>query len=157
MWFVETDAGQSIASISAWWENEPPTPQDLGRIHWVVVHPEYQGRGLGMMTKAMTRLSESHPGAVLGTSSGRVWAMKVYLDFGFHSGARKAWDPTGVDGCTVGTRPSGVGRSRRSWGSHAMFLVFRRGDDTATLELPELGVVHDDISRHLTPSSAERR
>jgi GNAT superfamily N-acetyltransferase len=86
MWFVETDAGESIASISAWWENEPPTPQDLGRIHWVVVHPEYQRRGLskGMMTKAMTRLSESHPGAVLGTSSGRPWAVKVYLDFGFH-------------------------------------------------------------------------
>ena len=85
MWFVESDAGQSVASISAWWENEPPTPQDRGRIHWVVVHPEHQGRGLSkaMMTKAMTRLAQSHSGAVLGTSSGRPWAVKVYLDFGF--------------------------------------------------------------------------
>jgi GNAT superfamily N-acetyltransferase len=85
MWFVETDAGQSVASISAWWENEPPTPQDRGRIHWVVVHPEHQGRGLSkaMMTKAMARLARSHSGAVLGTSSGRPWAVKVYLDFGF--------------------------------------------------------------------------
>ena len=85
MWFLDTDGGESVASISAWWENEPPTPQDRGRIHWVVVHPEHQGRGLSkaMMTRAMTRLAQSHSGAVLGTSSGRLGAVKVYLDFGF--------------------------------------------------------------------------
>ena len=48
MWFLDTDGGESVASISAWWENEPPTPQDRGRIHWVVVHPEHQGRGLSL-------------------------------------------------------------------------------------------------------------
>lgn len=85
MWFVETDAGVPVASISAWWEHEPPTPQDRGRIHWVVVHPEHQNRGLSkaMMTHAMDRIAQSHSGGLLGTSSGRPWAVKVYLDFGF--------------------------------------------------------------------------
>ena len=36
-----------------------------------------------MMTLAMNYMAEHHPGAVLGTSSGRPWAVKVYLDFGF--------------------------------------------------------------------------
>jgi hypothetical protein len=36
-----------------------------------------------MMARAMTRLAQSHSGAVLGTSSGRLGAVKVYLDFGF--------------------------------------------------------------------------
>jgi hypothetical protein len=37
-----------------------------------------------MMTHAMTRLAASHPTAMLGTSTGRTWALKVYLDFGFY-------------------------------------------------------------------------
>jgi GNAT superfamily N-acetyltransferase len=93
MWFVETEAAEPVASISAWWEHEPPTPDDRGRIHWVVVHPEHQRRGLSkaMMTVAMDRLALSHPAAMLGTSTGRPWAIKVYLDFGFHP------DPAQVD------------------------------------------------------------
>jgi GNAT superfamily N-acetyltransferase len=85
LWFVETEAGDAVASISAWWEHEPPTPRDRGRIHWVVVHPEHRRRGISkaMMTKAMERLARSHPSAMLGTSSGRPWAVKLYLDFGF--------------------------------------------------------------------------
>ena len=44
------------------------------------------GEGLRkpMMTRAMQRLAESHPNAMLGTSTGRIWALKVYLDFGFY-------------------------------------------------------------------------
>ena len=85
MWFVETDEGTPVGSISAWWESGPDVPNDRGRIHWVVVHPEHQRRGLSkpMMTLAMNYMAEHHPGAVLGTSSGRPWAVKVYLDFGF--------------------------------------------------------------------------
>jgi GNAT superfamily N-acetyltransferase len=85
MFFVETDAGEAAASISAWWERDRENPQEAGRIHWVVVHPDHQRRGLTkpMMTRAMARLAASHPRAMLGTSTGRIWAIKVYLDFGF--------------------------------------------------------------------------
>ncbi len=85
MYFVETAAGVTVASISAWWERERDNPDERGRIHWVVVDPSHQGRGLAkpMMTQAMLRLAQSHPSAMLGTSTGRTWAIKVYLDFGF--------------------------------------------------------------------------
>jgi GNAT superfamily N-acetyltransferase len=86
MFFVETAAGEPAASISAWWEHDRHNPMERGRIHWVVVHPDHQRRGITkpMMTRAMQRLAESHPSAMLGTSTGRIWALKVYLDFGFY-------------------------------------------------------------------------
>ncbi|MET9019175.1 GNAT family N-acetyltransferase, partial [Actinopolymorpha sp. NPDC004070] len=84
--FVETLGGEPAGSITAWWEHDRHNPDERGRIHWVVVHPDHQRRGLTkpMMTRAMRRLADSHPSAVLGTSTGRTWALKVYLDFGFH-------------------------------------------------------------------------
>lgn len=92
MFFVVADDGEPVGSITAWWEKERTNPQERGRIHWVMVHPAHQGRGLAkpMMTRAMRRLAESHPAAVLGTSSGRIWAVKVYLDFGFLPNAAEA-------------------------------------------------------------------
>ncbi|MCC6453825.1 MAG: GNAT family N-acetyltransferase [Caldilineaceae bacterium] len=86
MFFVETDAGEPAASISAWWEHDRHNLLERGRIHWVVVHPAHQRRGITkpMMTRAMQRLAASHPRAMLGTSSERTWALKVYLDFGFY-------------------------------------------------------------------------
>ncbi len=95
MWFVETNEGVPAGSISAWFETGPNVPNDRGRIHWVVVHPDHQRRGISksMMTVAMARLADSHPGAVLGTSSGRPWAVKVYLDFGFVPRQTQLSDP----------------------------------------------------------------
>jgi GNAT superfamily N-acetyltransferase len=86
MFFVETLAGEPVASITAWWERERHNPSERGRIHWVVVHPKHQRRGITkpMMTRAMQRLAMSHPNAMLGTSTDRTWALKVYLDFGFY-------------------------------------------------------------------------
>jgi GNAT superfamily N-acetyltransferase len=86
MFFVESETGEAAASISAWWEHDRNNPLERGRIHWVVVHPNHQRRGITkpMMTRAMQRLAASHPSAMLGTSTGRTWAIKVYLDFGFY-------------------------------------------------------------------------
>jgi GNAT superfamily N-acetyltransferase len=85
MFFVETAAGQPIGSITAWWEKDRFGPAERGRIHWVIVHPDHQGRGIAkaMMTRAMCRLRRSHHRAMLGTSSARIAAIKVYLEFGF--------------------------------------------------------------------------
>jgi hypothetical protein len=51
----------------------------------VAVHPQHQRRGISgaMMTEAMGQLKQWHGRAMLGTATGRVWAIKVYLDFGF--------------------------------------------------------------------------
>lgn len=85
MFFVETEEGRAVGSITAWWDANWRNTGDWGRIHWVVIHPDYQRRGLAkpMMTHAMRRLAQSHTRATLGTSSGRPWAVKVYLDFNF--------------------------------------------------------------------------
>lgn len=92
MFFVVTGDDEPVGSIAAWWEKDRANPEERGRIHWVMVHPVHQGRGLAkpMMTRAMQRLAQSHSAAVLGTSSGRIWAVKVYLDFGFLPNAAEA-------------------------------------------------------------------
>ena len=95
MWFVQSGDGHDIASISAWWEHGRDQSDDRGRIHWVVVHPDHQRRGITkpMMTMAMRRLAQSHPSAMLDTSSGRPWAVKAYLDFGFVPESSDMVDP----------------------------------------------------------------
>lgn len=95
MFFVETLNGEIAGTITAWWEHEQHDPQARGRIHWVAVHPTHQRRGLTkpMMTQAMHRLAQEYPAAVLGTSAGRPWAVKVYLDFGFRPEPSELADP----------------------------------------------------------------
>jgi GNAT superfamily N-acetyltransferase len=93
--FVETVTGEIAGTITAWWERERHDPQARGRIHWVAVHPAHQRRGLTkpMMTHAMQRLAQEYSAAVLGTSAGRPWAVKVYLDFGFRPEPSELADP----------------------------------------------------------------
>ncbi len=95
MYFVESDDGEVAGTISAWWERNRSNPNERGRIHWVAVHPNHQRRGISkpMMTHAMRRLAQEYSAAVLGTSSGRPWAVKVYLDFGFRPEAAELNDP----------------------------------------------------------------
>ena len=82
-WFVMNEAGGEVASITAWWRDVREETQGL--IHWVAVLSECQGKGIGkaIMTHAMHRLAEEYDTAYLVTSSGRIAAIKVYLDFGF--------------------------------------------------------------------------
>lgn len=94
--YLTTDTGEEIGTITAWWHNIGE--EVWGQIHWVVIHPDYQGSGLSkpMMTVAMERLKQSHERCFLGTSTGRLAAIKVYLDFGFmpdlsHENSKEAW------------------------------------------------------------------
>jgi ribosomal protein S18 acetylase RimI-like enzyme len=98
MFFVESPTGEVVGAITAWWEKERHNPHERGRIHWVAVHPAHRRRGLSkpMMTHAMQRLAQDHPSAVLGTSSGRPWAVKVYLDFGFQPEPSELTEPDNV-------------------------------------------------------------
>lgn len=96
--FLTTDAGEEIGTITAWWQPDMDG-KNWGQIHWVAIHPDYQGRGLSkpMMSVAMTRLKQSHERCFLDTSTGRLPAVKVYLDFGFipdlsrENNSREVW------------------------------------------------------------------
>ena len=92
MFYVTAPNGDSVGTITAWFTDEVPA---RGRIHWVIVHPEHRRRGLTkpMMTHAMRRLAQDHSLAMLDTSLGRPWAIKVYLDFGFHPTQAAMADP----------------------------------------------------------------
>jgi GNAT superfamily N-acetyltransferase len=85
MAFVVAPNGEDVATITAWWKDEWQGRGPWGQIHWVAVHPDHQRLGLSkpMMTWAMERLAAHYPRAMLGTSTARTWALKVYLDFGF--------------------------------------------------------------------------
>lgn len=87
----------AVGTIAAWY-NRSLDGLDWGRIHWVATRPAYQRRGLARaaMSDAMTRLARWHERAYLLTSSGRLGAIRIYLDFGFmpdldFKDAVKAW------------------------------------------------------------------
>ncbi len=94
--YLTTDAGEEIGTTTAWWQDM--NGEVWGQIHWVAVHPDYQGHGLSkpLMSVAMERLKQSHERCFLGTSTGRMAAIKVYLDFGFipdlsYENSQEAW------------------------------------------------------------------
>ena len=96
--FLMTDTGEEIGTITAWWQPDMDG-KNWGQIHWVAIHPDYQGRGLSkpMMSVTMTRLKRSHKRCFLDTSTARIPAIKIYLDFGFtpdlsrENNSREAW------------------------------------------------------------------
>jgi GNAT superfamily N-acetyltransferase len=82
--FLITELGNEIGTITSWWQPNWKN-SEWGQIHWVAIHPDFHGRGLAkpMMSVAMKRLQQSHIRSFLRTSTGRIAAIKVYLDFGF--------------------------------------------------------------------------
>jgi GNAT superfamily N-acetyltransferase len=57
----------------------------IGRIHWVGIHPEFQGRGLGrpLVSLAVECLKRFHETAYLLTQTTSFRGVRIYLDFGF--------------------------------------------------------------------------
>ncbi|MDB6023890.1 MAG: N-acetyltransferase [Verrucomicrobiales bacterium] len=83
--FLLDPAGNPIGTGAAWFDDNFDG-RKFGRIHWMAVVPEYQGRGLGgvLMTAVCRRLIElKHTNAYLITSSARLAAIRLYLRFGF--------------------------------------------------------------------------
>ncbi|MHB9025550.1 MAG: GNAT family N-acetyltransferase [Armatimonadota bacterium] len=83
-YFVVNPAGEAIGTISAW-HSLDAEGHDQGRLHWFAIRPAYQGCGLGrpVMSFLLKRLAELHERAYLITSTARLPALKLYLDFGF--------------------------------------------------------------------------
>ncbi|MCS7060668.1 MAG: GNAT family N-acetyltransferase [Anaerolineae bacterium] len=89
--------GCAVGTISAWYDRHFKG-QDWGRVHWVAVRRAHQGKGLAKAGLSFTlkQLARWHERAMLDTSTGRIGAIKLYLDFGFvpdldQPRAREAW------------------------------------------------------------------
>jgi GNAT superfamily N-acetyltransferase len=82
--FVDTEEGVSIGTATAWFGNLLPE-RTAGRLHWVAIRKNYQGRGIGkpLVSRAMQLLSAFHDRAYLTTQTTSYRAVKIYLDFGF--------------------------------------------------------------------------
>lgn len=73
--------GEVIGTATAWFDNP-----EAGRVHWVAIVPEYQGRGLarpllGEVGRTLQALG--HTRAVLSTSLQRPVAIALYRKLGF--------------------------------------------------------------------------
>ena len=83
--FIETEEGEAIGTTTAWYGDLKGDGKIRGRIHWVGVVPEYQGRGLSkpMLSQAMNILAGRHDEFYL-TSQTTSWqAVNMYLNYGF--------------------------------------------------------------------------
>ncbi len=83
--YILDDNGAPIGTSSAWFGGSM-RDNSWGRVHWVAILPEYQGRGLAKPLMSITcwRLNElGHSKAYLTTSPKRTAAIHLYLKFGF--------------------------------------------------------------------------
>lgn len=85
IFFLENPQGRAIGTAAAWF-NSSYMGRPFGRVHWVAILPDFQGQGLGkpLMTIVCRRLRElGHDRAYLTTSTARIPAINLYLQFGF--------------------------------------------------------------------------
>lgn len=93
--FIQHDeSGQVAGTAMAWFAPEFVPGENYGRVHWVAIVPEFQGKGLAkpLMSAVLKRLAQSHDKAVLGTQTFRVKAVKLYLDLGFRPFLKESKD-----------------------------------------------------------------
>jgi len=81
--FVTAPTGLPVATSMAWFTDGG----NAGRLHWVAVHPDYQGKSLGraVVLQALHLLNALEPGKPVWLST-QTWshkAVKLYHDLGF--------------------------------------------------------------------------
>jgi GNAT superfamily N-acetyltransferase len=77
--------GEAIGTATAW-HSMDEQGENWGRVHWVCIVPEWQGRGLSkpLLTAVCNRMRElGHRRAYLMTETVRVAAIHLYRSFGF--------------------------------------------------------------------------
>lgn len=84
MIFIVTEDNQAVGTAIGWY-NEEFKDGCYGRLHWVSIVPEFQGRGLArpLVTKALKIMEEEHRKAYLTTRPRSYKGIKLYLDYGF--------------------------------------------------------------------------
>ncbi|WP_171046282.1 GNAT family N-acetyltransferase [Lentibacillus cibarius] len=83
MIFLQTHDGHDAGTATAWFDTW--NRQTIGRLHWVAIHPEYQGKKLGkpLIAEAMNVLASFHQQAYLRTQPRNLTAIRIYRQFGF--------------------------------------------------------------------------
>ena len=81
---INKESNKAIGTTTAWYNNNF-NGQHYGRIHWVGIHPDFQGRKLAkpMLATAMMCLAKYHDKAYLTSQTTSYKAINMYLDFGF--------------------------------------------------------------------------
>ena len=82
--FIETSRGEKIGTATAWY-NKDFLGRPYGRLHWVAIVPQYQGKKLSkpLVRFAMERMKKYHDCAYLTTQTTTHKAVLLYLQFGF--------------------------------------------------------------------------
>jgi len=83
--FLEDQDGKVIGTTTAWYGQLEGEEDTTGRIHWVAILPEYQGKKLSkpLLSNAMQVLANYHDSAFLTSQTTSYQAINLYLDFGF--------------------------------------------------------------------------
>lgn len=81
---VHNETNRAVGTAMAWYDPDF-NGEPYGRVHWVAIIPEFQGKGLAkpLLCAVLNRLAESHTKAVLGTQTFRRAAVNLYLGLGF--------------------------------------------------------------------------
>jgi GNAT superfamily N-acetyltransferase len=90
--FLQDPNGRVIGTGTAW-DAEDEQGEQCGRVFWLAILRQHQGRGLGRLLLAAVcqRLAElGHTRARVATSTGRPSAISLYLHFGFQPLMRTA-------------------------------------------------------------------
>lgn len=82
--FITNEDGTPIGTAMGWYNLEFKDG-NYGRLHWVSIIPEFQGKGLArpLVTKALQIMEEKHQKAYLTTRPRSFKGIKLYLDYGF--------------------------------------------------------------------------
>ncbi|MBM7599509.1 ribosomal protein S18 acetylase RimI-like enzyme [Virgibacillus halotolerans] len=83
--FIENSNGEAIGTTTAWYGDLKGDGEISGRIHWVGVAPEYQGKKLAkpLLSAAMNILANYHSKAYLTSQTTSYQAVNMYLNYGF--------------------------------------------------------------------------
>ncbi|UYZ21772.1 GNAT family N-acetyltransferase [Mesobacillus jeotgali] len=83
VFFIEDETGQAIGTASAWFGEL--NGEEMGRIHWVGIVPEHQGKKLAkpLLTFLLQQLASMYGKAYLKTQTTNLKAINAYLNLGF--------------------------------------------------------------------------
>ena len=82
--YLYDGSGKAVGTVTAWFETL--AGQRYGKVNWMLLAPEVQGRGLArpLLALACQRLLElGHSAALLYTLTARIPAINLYRQFGF--------------------------------------------------------------------------
>ncbi len=96
--FLLNTKGTFIGTGTAWYTDDFEG-EEYGRVHWIGIHPDYQGKKLAkpLCSAIIDILKHYHAKAFLTTQTTSYKAVKIYLDFGFKplvktNRDKKAWE-----------------------------------------------------------------